>query len=110
MVNILDFSDNDSLEDLDNDEKVVPSSKAPKSKKDRKKKKEEELEEAQRELERMNIEDENSVPVQNSKRETMENTSDYIVEQNEKEHQMGKSKNKEKKKEKKVLLIIHFIL
>jgi len=42
---VYNFSDKDILEDLDNDEKAVPSSKAPKSKKDRKKRKEEELEE-----------------------------------------------------------------
>ena len=100
------FSDKEVLEDLDNDEKIVPTSKAPKSKKDRKKKKEEELEEAQRELERMNIGEENLDAATVSNKDTSEHlTENYIAEQNNKGSEQSKPKPKDKKQNKKVVVI-----
>lgn len=102
------------MEDSDNEEKIVaPVVKAPKSKKDRKKKKDDDLEEAQRELERMN-EDENNLeeavsfsskPTKKEIGKTKSNNSIMDSEEeydDKKESKITKPKSRVNKKDKKV--------
>ena len=91
------FSDVNNAEGADSDEKTMlsVSAKAPKSKKDRKKKKDEELEEAQRELDRMNMEEadlESATGLQ----------QDKLDENRESGKRKVKTKGKADKKDKKV--------
>ena len=85
--------------DSDNDEKISVPTKA-KSKKDRKKRKEEELEEAQRELEKLNDgEDDDLVPMHDTKK---------IMEEHE--PKSNKAKTKMSKKDKKVIINTYVVL